>query len=483
MDNQLFKDDKNLFKEIIKKIFNDIIEHNNNISYKSVSYESRSNKNIYSFYHNLIKENIHNSNAITFILHTLSKEIFNSEIIQNKIKLFNLLPEFFFPFLKNKNNNISSTYPYLSRILTVIQNNLSLNIQPKIISSIFRKIILIILNNENEYKKIKKYYEICQGFCFYNMKQNEYKNQIYGVLCLNELITNTNYYLESSKYIKNLYEKIILFIDNNNFEPKEHLIDLLKNFILKCQQLYKPYVNITFYKLLNYLETDNKLIKHKIIDSLGLIIALFPHELRNINDSLINFLTILTKDKDNYIKNKSIQILNEFNNKLNFKNSDTSGNNTFRNKNYSTVTFFHKNSAFFNNTMRSSWMNNNIKNDSTLSKSTRYTSSRQNIRNNILFDYNYKNYINENDYIINKKNRKNSARTLNINYFRNHNKFMKENFSKDTNRNCPKILDRNKKSLIINLNKLKNDINDISYSLNDHVNKIENKVLYKNLNI
>lgn len=192
----------------------------------------------------------------------------------------------------------------------MIQNYLLINIQPKIIYNIFGKIIIIIFKNEYEYKKNKKNYEICQGICFYNMKQNEYKNQIYGVLCLNEMIVNTNYYMENNKRIKNIYEKIILFIDNNNFEPKEYLIKLLGNFITKCQQYYKPYVNITFYKLLNYTETNNIILKQKIIDVFGLIITIFPYEFKSINNSLINFLTILSKDKDEYIKNKSIQILN-----------------------------------------------------------------------------------------------------------------------------------------------------------------------------
>ena len=192
----------------------------------------------------------------------------------------------------------------------MIQNYLLINIQPKIICIIFGKIIIIIFKNEYEYKKNKKNYEICQGICFYNMKQNEYKNQIYGVLCLNEMIVNTNYYMENNKRIKNIYEKIILFIDNNNFEPKEYLIKLLGNFITKCQQYYKPYVNITFYKLLNYTETNNIILKQKIIDVFGLIITIFPYEFKSINNSLINFLTILSKDKDEYIKNKSIQILN-----------------------------------------------------------------------------------------------------------------------------------------------------------------------------
>ena len=484
MKTQILKEDKIHLNNNLKNFFNNIINSSKNSNYQayeSLTNESKINKNIYSDYHNLIKENIQNSNNITFILYALSKEIFITESIQDKIKLLTLLPEFYSPFLNNSNLDISLTYPYLSRILTVIQNNLSLNIQPKIISDIFGKIIIIIFKNEYEYKKIKKNYEICQGFCFYNMKQNEYKNQICGVLCLNEMIVNTNYYMENNKHIKNIYEKIILFIDNNNFEPKEYLIELLGNFISKCQQFYKPYINITFYKLLNYIETNNIALKQKIIDVFGLIITIFPYEFKSINNSLINFLTILSKDKDEYIKTKSNQILKEFKNIFNL-NLNTNNTNNVIDKNYSTLTSFRKNNTIFNNAIRNSWINNNIKNDSFLSKSTRYASSSKYIKDakNKLNDCNSKNNINNFNIFTNKKNRKNSARALNINYYRNHYKMMKENSKNNNNNYNPKELDRNQKSLTFNLNKLKKDINNMSSSLNNHIGKVEKKIIYKN---
>ena len=478
MKNQILKDDKNHLNSKLQNIFNNIISSSKKLNYhQQLENESRIKKNIYSDYHKLIKENIQNSKNITFILHALSKKIFFTEIIQDKIKLLNLLYEFYSPFLNNSNSNISLSYPYLSRILTVIQNNLLLNIQPKIIGDIFGKIIIIIFKNEYEYKKIKKNYEICQGFCFYNMKQNEYKNQICGVLCLNEIIINTNYYMENNKHIKNIYEKIILFIDNNNFEPKEFLIELLGNYINKCQQYYKPYVNITFYKLLNYTETNNIILKQKIIDVFGLIIIIFPYEFKSIKNSLINFLTILSKDKDEYIKNKSNLILNEIKNIFN-SNLNTNSTNSIIDRNYSTLTTFRKNSSIFNKAIRNSWKNNNIKNDSTLSKSTRYASSSKYKLN----DYNNKDKVKNFNITSNKKNRKNSARPLNINYYRNHYKMMKENFKNNNINYCPKTFDRNQKSLAFNLNKLKNDINNMSSSLYKHIGKVEKKFIYKNLN-
>ena len=450
MKTQTIKDDKIQLIKQIKDIINIIINPQKKAIYQPSSYEPNTNQSIYLDYHNLIKDNIKNSNNITFILHSLSKEIFIAESIKDKIKLLNLLPEFYSPFLNNPNLNISLSHPYLSRILTVLQNNLLSNIQPSIISEIFGKIIIIIFKDEYEYKKIKKNYEISQGFCFYNMKQNEFKNQICGVLCLKSLIENTNYYNDHAKLIKSLYEKIILFIDNNNFEPKEFLIEILVIFLTKCQHHYKPYINIIFYKLLNFIETNNVILRQKIIDALAIIIRIYPYEFHSIESSLINFLSILSKDKDEYIRKKSNQILNEFKNACNL---NTYSANTFYDKNYSTM-----------------------------SKSTCCALSTKYIKDlKLINDYKYKNKI----YTINNNNnkhRKNSARTLNINYYRNHYKIMKENNNINNNeKNFSKSIDGNKKSLVFNLNRLKNDINNMGSSLNEHIGEMEKKFFYRNL--
>mgnify|MGYP002625459556 CR=1 FL=1 len=489
MKNQPFKELKIELNYILQHIFNNII-NNNNYSYRDISSESKANNSLYSDYHNLIIKNIQISNNITYILHALSKEIFIIKSIQDKIKLFNLIPEFFSPFIDNINHdlNISLTYPYISRILTVIQNNLLLNIQPKIISSTFGKIILIIFGSEYEVKQNKKeFYEMCQGFCFYNMKQSEYKNQICGVLCLKELITKTNYYLDKNKYIKCIYEKIILFIDNNNFEPKEILVELQGIFISKCQQNYKPYVNITLYKLFNYFETNNISLKHRIIDVLEIILNLFPYEFKNIKESILNFLHLLTNDKDDYIKNKSNKMLYDYKTIFNFyEDENRKSDNIFiynNNYNYSTFTNFKKNSLLINKTSKNSKKQNNKKNDSFLSKSTKYSSTRKcNYKlNNYIYKADNRNNKDNNKQLFKNKNRKNSAKTLNINHYRSHYKFLKDN-NKYINKDllAQRTLEGNRNSLIYNLNKLKIDINTMSSSLNNRVNRIEKKLYYKN---
>ena len=495
MKNQSCKELKIELNTILQNIFKKII-NNSYHSCRDISFEVKLNNSLYSDYHNLIIENIQNPNNITYILHSLSKEIFFTKAIQDKIKLFNLISEFFSPFKDNINHelNISMTYPYISRILTVIQNNLLLNIQPKIISSTFGKIISIIFGNENEVNKTRKeYFEICQGFCFYNMKQNEYKNQICGVLCLEELITKTNYYIDKNKYIKCIFEKIILFIDNNNFEPKEILVELQGIFISKCQQNYKPYVNITLYKLLNNIETNNISLKHRIIDVLEIILNLFPYEFKNINESILNFCHLLTNDKDDYIRNKSNKILNDYKtifslyedeNRKSDNISIYNNKNNNYNYNYTTFSNFRKNSLLINKTAKNSKKKNNKKNDSFLSRSTKYSTTRKSLNN---LNYNLYNYIYKKDnkesnrHLNNNKNRKNSARTLNINYYRSHYKLFKENNNvRNKDLIGQRTLEGNRKSLIYNLNKLKIDINTMSSSLNNRVNRIENKIYLKN---
>jgi hypothetical protein len=188
-----------------------------------------------------------------------------------------------------------------------------MDITPDKISEIFGKIIFELfskkISREKDIKRMIKTTEIIQGFCFYNMKQSLYINQKIGVLCLKELISKTEYYINNKKYIKNFFEKIILFLENNNFEPKEDLLELFSIFIKKCDKLFEPYINITLYKLLNLIEDDSISIRRKIIDIIVLIISDFPHEFLYISNSLIKFFNILIINNDDiYLKIKGTRI-------------------------------------------------------------------------------------------------------------------------------------------------------------------------------
>jgi predicted transcriptional regulator YdeE len=72
------------------------------------------------------------------------------------------------------------------------------------VSKIFKGIIQLLFNfNDNiDESQNKINYEICQGFCIYNMKQNDEFCQNCGVLCLKELIISLNFFLKNNKYNK-----------------------------------------------------------------------------------------------------------------------------------------------------------------------------------------------------------------------------------------------------------------------------------------
>ena len=134
-------------------------------------------------YNNLIEDNIEKPENITYIIHSISKEIMSLEGIENKLKILYLLKEFYSTL--NSNNIESEKYllkyhlycKYISRILTVIQNNLYYDFPPENISKIFGKIVSYLFSKniiQEEAKRAKKTFEILQGFCFYNMKQNSY---------------------------------------------------------------------------------------------------------------------------------------------------------------------------------------------------------------------------------------------------------------------------------------------------------------------
>ena len=114
--------------EELEKRTNNII----NIIKEKNPNEIENNDNIlYLEFYNLLKENIEYQKNITYIFHTISKAISSSEKEDEKESLLKLLPEFFIPF----KDNISLTFPFLSRILTTIQSNINSNI----INNIFLK--------------------------------------------------------------------------------------------------------------------------------------------------------------------------------------------------------------------------------------------------------------------------------------------------------------------------------------------------------
>ena len=285
---------ENSINQIIKKIK----QNKGNESYDNIQYLE---------FYNLITENIQNQKNITFIFHIISRAIANSDNQKEKESLFKLLPEFFIPF----KNNISKTFPFISRILTTIQSNIHSNINFEYVSKIFKGIIQLLFNfNDNiDESQNKINYEICQGFCIYNMKQNDEFSQNCGVLCLRELIINLNFFLKNNKYMKYLWEKLILFIENDNFGNKLYLLQCFSELINKCKEKFKQFSNITLYKILDFLQDNNIELRKETLNILYLLIYYCPNGIETIKNQLIDFISFLEDKKNEFIKMKCNQIL------------------------------------------------------------------------------------------------------------------------------------------------------------------------------
>jgi hypothetical protein len=175
------------------------------------------------------------------------------------------------------------------------------------------------------------------------MKQNDDFCQICGVLCLKELIINLNFYLNNSKYMKYLWEKLILFIENDNFGNKIFLLQCLNELIKKCKEKFKQFANITMYKILDFLQDNENDLRKEALNILYFLIFHCPKDISSLKNQLIDFISVLQEEKDEFIQNKCNQILtllNDNNDKLNESNkiisSDSkrnySENNELRNK-------------------------------------------------------------------------------------------------------------------------------------------------------
>ena len=305
----IISEDRLLIKTDIENVFKSVKKFTKELELQEEQIEL--NQNILFDYYNLISNNISDIDATTFILHLLSREIKKSNIIEQKA-LLSLVPEFFVPF----NEDIKLTYPYLNRILTTIQSNIQSKIPPDYIGEIFKKIIFYLFFTEDgkmQESINKKNFEICQGFCFYNMKLNNNNNQLVGIICLNILLKEIDYsFLNQNNFVYYIWENISYYLDEPNFYPKNHLLKYIYDLISKFKILFKPFVKIAIYKILEYIDDKNGNIRKSSLSILGLLISFYPGEIEHIKSLIIKLLIILNKDKDESIRIKSLYIYNKF---------------------------------------------------------------------------------------------------------------------------------------------------------------------------
>ena len=278
------------YKLLIKNSLDNIIRNIKNSTNELYLQNSKIeiNHHILLEYYNLISENILDKNSIMYILHIISREINKSLSLIEKQLLLSLLPKFFIPFLST---DITLTYPYLSRILTTIQSNILSGIPEIYIGEIFKEIIYYLFNDEE--KKVrnpinKELFEICQGFCFYNIKLKENNNQLVGIICLNILLTEINYsFLNINNFVFYIWDKLLIYLDSPSFYPKSYLLKYIYDFISKFKIPFKPFVNIAIYKILEFIDINDASIRKASLNILGLLISFYSNEIKQIDNYII----------------------------------------------------------------------------------------------------------------------------------------------------------------------------------------------------
>ena len=381
-------DNKLLIKSRLENIIKNIRNNSNELFIKNSQIEL--SHHILLDYYNLITNNIYDYNITIYILHLISREINMSVSLLEKQLLLSLVPEFFIPFFTT---DITLTYQYLSRLLTTIQSNIVSEIPPIYIGEIFKKIIFYLFNDEEGQNKNpinRDLFEICQGFCFYNMKLNENNNQLVGIICLNILLTEIDYsFLNKYNFAYYIWEKISIFLDSDLFFPKYYLLKYLYDFISKFSMPFKPFLNIAIYKILEFIDNNDSNIRKVSLNILGLLISFYPNDIKPIKNSIIKLLMILHNDKDENIRNKSIYIYNKIKNQY----SSSSINPNKRNK-YNLYFYDFGYDNWFNkkdsNTKRNTNISsNNIYHKRLLSRNPTYS----NLNLNYNYDYTQKNSI------------------------------------------------------------------------------------------
>ena len=219
----------------------------------------------YELFLKLILKHLYNPSSINFIISQLA-EFIPPLPPKEKEPTLNLLSLIFFDPMANPNIPKKKTiyFQYLSSVLSIIQN-IIVDKNNSIFGSIantYAEIVQNLMPTDINYAledldmEERKGYEILQGFCIYNMKQEEKANRIVGSLCLTKLVENCPVVLQE-KYMKFIWENIISFIEMKNYTAKYELLNCLISLILGAENLFIPYANTTLYKVLDFLSEDD----------------------------------------------------------------------------------------------------------------------------------------------------------------------------------------------------------------------------------
>ena len=276
--------------------------------------QNQSTKQVgFELFKSLISKHLQSQQEMNYIIQQLSEYVssLDSKQKDTAIKLLS------FVFYNNNPNNKSMYYIYISPILSILQTLIKdtfsslfpsiANCYAEIVQYTMRTDLESSLNTMDTEEK--KSYEILQGFCIYNMKYEEKANKICGSLCLTKLVENCPIVLQNN-YLKFIWENIINFIDKKSFCAKYELLNCLISLILGAETLFKPYANVTLFKVMEFL-TDNDWLKRKLALNVIYTIAFYcKEEIIPLKSHILSFLKLLKTDKVKEVREASISILN-----------------------------------------------------------------------------------------------------------------------------------------------------------------------------
>ena len=298
----------------IKSILLNIYDRLTKPSTKEVGYE---------LFLKLILKNLYSSSSISYILSQLSEFIppLPPKEKEPCLKLLSLV--FFDPVSASQNSlNKKKTiyFQYLSSVLSIIQS-LTKDSNNSIFPSIANTYAEIVQNtmptdilyaSEELDMEEKRAYEMLQGFCIYNMKQEEKANKIIGSLCLTKLVENCPIVLQE-QYMKFIWDNIITFIEIKNYSAKYELLNCLISLILGAEGLFSQYANATLYKVLDFLTEDDWNKRKLALNVIYTLIFYCKDEIMPLKDHIINFLRVLKTDKVKEVREVCLLILQIFN--------------------------------------------------------------------------------------------------------------------------------------------------------------------------
>ena len=298
----------------IKSILLNIYDRLTKPSTKEVGYE---------LFLKLILKNLFSPSSMSFILSQLSEFIppLPPKEKEPCLKLLSLI--FFDPISASQNSpNKKKTiyFQYISSVLSIIQS-LTKDSNNSIFPSIANTYAEIVQNtmptdiiyaSEDLDMEERRGYEMLQGFCIYNMKQEEKANRIIGSLCLTKLVENCPIVLQE-QYMKFIWDNIITFIDTKNYTAKYELLNCLISLILGAEGLFAPFANSTLYKVLDFLTEDDWNKRKLALNVIYTLIFYCKDEIMPLKDHIINFLRVLKTDKVKEVREVCLLILQIFN--------------------------------------------------------------------------------------------------------------------------------------------------------------------------